>query len=113
MVSQRLVKTLDNNIIPAVEVMLKTQRIAELIADNRDSEILETIEKGREIYGSQSFDQSLLDLYHKGTISKSVALRYASNASDLNLNFEGIQKTGADTNRNITSNQSKGAFDLK
>jgi len=112
-VSQRLVKTLDNNIIPAVEVMLKTQRIAELIADNRDSEILETIEKGREIYGSQSFDQSLLDLYHKGIISKSVALRYATNASDLNLSFEGIQKIVGDKNSAMVSNQPKGAFDLK
>ncbi len=57
-ISQRLVKTVDGKRAAAVEVMKRTARISELIAQNRDFEILDTIEEGKEIYGSQSFDQA-------------------------------------------------------
>jgi twitching motility protein PilT len=89
-VSQRLVKTLDGGRAAAIEIMKRTARIAELIGDNRDYEILDTIEEGKEIYGSQSFDQALLDLYHNDRISEEVVLENATNPSDMKLKLQGI-----------------------
>ena len=112
-ISQRLVTTKENERMPAVEVMLKTKRISELIAENRDEEILESIEKGKEIYGSQSFDQSLFELYTQNKITKSVALRNATNPSDMSLLFQGIKKgTGYENVRNIKQTK-RSAFELK
>ena len=112
-ISQRLVKTKEGERIPAVEVLMKTKRISELIAENRDSEILESIEKGKEIYGSQSFDQSLFQLYSQGVIGKSEALRHATNPSDMSLKIQGIQKVSGNETKNNANRSSKGVFDLK
>jgi len=110
-VSQRLVKTIDGKRVAAIEVMKRTSRIAELISDNRDYEILDTIEEGKEIYGSQSFDQALLDLYHADRISEEVVLENATNPSDMKLKLQGIgvMATGEDANRENLED----VFDLK
>jgi len=113
-VSQRLVETVDGKRIPAVEVMLKTQRNSELIAENRDNEILESLEQGKEIYGTQTFDQSLLELYNNNKIAKSVALANATNTSDMNLKMQGIkQASGYETTKNLVKNNVKSSFELK
>jgi twitching motility protein PilT len=112
-VSQRLVTTKDNNRLPAVEVLLKTSRISELIAENRDNEILETIEKGKDVYGMQSFDQSLLEFYNRGKIGKLTALKHATNPSDLNLKIQGIQQNQESGKNNTPQGKMKGVFDLK
>ena len=109
-VSQRLVKTVDGKRAAAIEIMKQTPRIADLIMENRDYEILDTIEEGKEIYGSQSFDQALLDLYFQGKIDKDVALEHATNPSDMKLKFHGA-KPGQKENDN--SNTEVDIFDLK
>jgi twitching motility protein PilT len=109
-VSQRLVKTVDGKRAAAIEIMKQTPRIADLIMENRDYEILDTIEEGKEIYGSQSFDQALLDLYFQGKIDKDVALEHATNPSDMKLKFHGV-KPGQKENDN--SNTEVDIFDLK
>ena len=91
-ISQRLVKRKDGGRIPAVEVMRSTKLISDLILDKRDNEILEAIERGKEIYGTQSFDQSLLDLLNKGKITEEEVLKYATNSSDTNLKLQGISE---------------------
>ena len=110
-ISQRLVKTVDGKRAAAVEVMKKTARVAELIAQNRDFELLDTIEEGKEIYGSQSFDQALLDLYYEGRISRDTVLENATNPSDMKLKLQGIGKDAR------VEESSKGSlddvFDLK
>jgi twitching motility protein PilT len=108
-VSQRLVKTVDGKRAAAIEIMKRTARIAELIGDNRDYEILDTIEEGKEIYGSQSFDQALLDLFHNGKISEEVVLENATNASDMKLKLQGI---GLESDGKVDSS-SEDIFDLK
>jgi twitching motility protein PilT len=113
-VSQRLVKGKSGGRIPAVEIMKKTSRISELIADKRDHEILDAIIKGKEIYGSQSFDQSLLELYNFGKITKEEALKNATSPSDMNLMLDGIMQTsGQDSMHNNGNNVNKNFFDLK
>ena len=88
-ICQRLVKTVDGKRAAALEVMVQTPRVVDLIAQNRDSEILDSIEEGREIYGSQSFDQALLGLFCEKKISEEVALEHATNASDMKLKLDG------------------------
>jgi twitching motility protein PilT len=88
--SQRLVKTMEGKRTAAVEILLKTARIEQLIAQNRDSEITDAIEEGKDIYGMQTFDQALLDLYFDKIISKEEALENATNASDMKLKMQGL-----------------------
>ena len=94
-VSQRLVPTLDGGRIAAVEVMVRTSRIAELIADNRDFEIPDAIAEGRDIYKSQTFDQHLYDLVLQRIISEETALEFATSPSDLKLRLDGIGRGAA------------------
>ena len=112
-ISQRLVVTKDIKRVPAVEVMMKTKRISELIAENRDDEILESIAKGKEIYGSQSFDQSLFELYTQNKIGKSVVLRNATNPSDMSLMLQGIRQASGHENVETIRRPGRSVFDLK
>jgi twitching motility protein PilT len=101
-ISQRLLPTMEGSIrIPAVEVMKKSARIADLIATARDSEILDAIEEGRKIYGMQSFDQSILDLFLKGKITENTALEYATSRSDMKLNISKISDKAASAGSDI------------
>ena len=86
--SQRLVKTVDGKRAAAIEILLKNARIESLIADSRDAEITEAIQEGKDIYGMQTFDQALLDLYAQKKISKEEALMNASNRSDLTMKLD-------------------------
>ena len=110
-ISQRLVKTVDGGRVAVEEILVRTPRIEELIAENRDFEIPDTIAEGKEIYGSQTFDQHLYDLAKAGIISEEVALENASSPDDLKLKFEGIGAGGPtdDTNQKVELD----AFDFK
>ncbi|MDD4854661.1 MAG: PilT/PilU family type 4a pilus ATPase [Sulfuricurvum sp.] len=89
-ISQRLIPTVDGKRIAALEILVRTSRIEQLIAENRDIEIPDTIAEGKELYKSQTFDQGILDLYLAGTITREDALAYATSASDLKLRMEGM-----------------------
>ena len=101
-ISQRLVPTIDGGRRAAMEVLVRTPRIEKLIMENRDYEIRDTIEAGKEHYKSQSFDQSILDLYHDGIISKEQALKNATSASDLELKISGLS-SGKASDQSATS----------
>ncbi|MEE8588339.1 MAG: PilT/PilU family type 4a pilus ATPase [Sulfurimonadaceae bacterium] len=95
-ISQRLIPTIDHKRVAALEVMVKTPFIAQLILESRDVEIRDAIEDGREIYGSQSFDQHILDLWNTKIISTEEAFNYATSPSDLKLKMQGMGgKVGA------------------
>ena len=95
-VSQRLINTVDGGRTLAAEVMIKTGRISELILENRDNEILEMMIRGNDVYGSQSFDQSLLYSCCKGKISKEEALKHATTPSDMKLKLEEMKQVSED-----------------
>ncbi len=86
--SQRLVKTVDGKRAAAIEILLKNARIESLISDSRDSEITEAISEGKDIYGTQTFDQALLDLCSQQKISREEALLNATNQSDLTMKLD-------------------------
>ena len=91
-ISQRLLPRADGNgRVAACEIMRQTQTIQECISDSSKTFMLkEYIEKGREFYKMQTFDQHLTDLYHAKTITLDVAKSAATSAADFerNLHFE-------------------------
>jgi twitching motility protein PilT len=97
-ISQRLIPAKDGGRRAALEILVRTPLIEKLIMENRDFEIRDTIEAGKDHYKSQSFDQAILDLYNEGVITKEQALDNATSASDLELKISGL------TTGKITSN---------
>jgi len=93
-VSQRLVKRADGKgMIPAVEILVNTARVRELIADpKRTREIHEAIATGRDPYGMISFDQSLTELVRGNLVTYEEALASATNPDDFALTFRGVSK---------------------
>ncbi|MCI6988973.1 MAG: PilT/PilU family type 4a pilus ATPase [Campylobacter sp.] len=84
-ICQRLCKTTDGKRTPAVEIMIKNARIKEMLYSDREHEIEDAIKDGRNIYGMQTFDQHLFDMYYGGVISYEEALDNASNRADLEM----------------------------
>ena len=84
-ISQRLIKGINDNMIPAVEMMFRSPLIQELIRTKRDDEILDVIAKEGYSFGSMTFNQSLYNLTLEGKISEEQAYKYATNVSDLKL----------------------------
>jgi len=81
-ISQRLITGVNGERLPAVEIMLNTPRIAELIQLANISKVKEAFYESTE-QGMQTFDQSLLKLYHDGRISMDEALANADSRSNL------------------------------
>src|SRR5690242_6889087 len=94
-VSQRLVPRADGHgRVPAIEVLLSTARVRELIEDkDRTKEIPDAIAQGNVSYGMQTFDQSLMWLLKSGLITYEEALRQATNPDDFALRVSGISGT--------------------
>jgi len=116
-ISQRLIPTKDEKRVAAMEILVKTPTIEKLILENRDYEIKEAIEKGREHYKSQSFDQHILDIYNAGIITKERAKDYATSASDLELKMSGLNSGKASDMLNKSNGERRSidedVFDLK
>ena len=114
-VSQRLIKTLDGKRRAAMEILVKTPRIEKLIMENRDYELSDAIAEGREHYKSQTFDQSILELYNQDIISEENALMNATSASDMKLKMSGLNSTDASSEsaQSIEVDESDDIFDLK
>ncbi|MDR2261080.1 MAG: PilT/PilU family type 4a pilus ATPase [Azoarcus sp.] len=88
MVSQRLLPIKDRKgRVPAVEVMLNTPLISDLIFKGNIPEIRDVMKRSREL-GMQTFDQSLFDLYEAGLITYEDALRNADSVNDLRLQIK-------------------------
>jgi twitching motility protein PilU len=94
-ISQRLIPKRDGKgRIAAMEVMLNSPLISDLIFKGAVDEIKEIIKKSREL-GMQTFDQSLFDLYENGEISYEDALRNADSINDLRLQIKLKSKDAA------------------
>lgn len=89
-ISQRLVPSQDGRRVPAVEIMLSTSYISELMRDGDIHKIKEAMTKGGRA-GMQTFDQSLFALYKQKLVDMDTALDFADSRSDLEwrINFGG------------------------
>ncbi|MDT8375766.1 MAG: PilT/PilU family type 4a pilus ATPase [Mariprofundaceae bacterium] len=85
--SQRLVKTIDGGRMPAIEILINTPRIADLISKWEIGEIKESMAAGKN-YGMQTFDQHLLELWKQGLIAEDEALKNADSVNDLRLKMK-------------------------
>lgn len=94
-ISQRLIPRIEGmGRVAAVEVMISTGRVRELIDDReKTAHLRDTIAKGYTTYGMQTFDQALMDLVKRKVISYDEALRQSSNPDDFKLKFSGIDST--------------------
>jgi len=85
-VCQRLVPTKDGQKAAAVEVMVNTPRIKDLIAKQDFSTIRTAIENGAQ-YHMQTFDQALIKLFDEGRISDKVAVEFADSRNNVALHI--------------------------
>ncbi|MFK7831082.1 MAG: PilT/PilU family type 4a pilus ATPase [Congregibacter sp.] len=85
-VSQRLVPTVEGSKCAAMEIMVNTPRIAELIVKQDLSELRSSIEQGGK-YQMRTFDQALIELFEKGTISAETAVEYADSKNNVSLHI--------------------------
>lgn len=86
-VSQRLVRTRDGQRRAAVEVMLGTPTIGDLIRRNEFGELKGIMEKSSEV-GMQTFDGALFALFAEGAIDEAEALKHADSVNNLRLRLK-------------------------
>ena len=81
-ISQRLVKTMRNECRPAVEIMLNTQSVAEMVEKGDFSGVKDAMEKSM-APGSQTFEDDLARLIREDIISREEGLSYADSPTNL------------------------------
>lgn len=97
-VSQRLIPTVDGKRAAAIEILLGTPRVSDLIKQGKVDEIKEVMEKS-ENQGMKTFDSALFDIYNAGRITLEEALKNADSKNNLRLKIqlsEGKSATGDD-----------------
>ncbi|MEF8719388.1 MAG: PilT/PilU family type 4a pilus ATPase [Candidatus Accumulibacter necessarius] len=88
LVSQRLLAKKDGKgRVPAIEILLNSPLISDLIFKGQVTEIKDVMRRSREL-GMQTFDQALFDLYEDGQITYADALRNADSLNDLRLQIK-------------------------
>ena len=109
-VSQRLLPTAKGDgLVVAVEIMLVTGTIRDCIIDTeRMDEIIDLVHDGREQYGSQTFDQHLMDLVNDGSVAFAMAKAAANSPSDFDLKMNML---GQGRGVRVSSAVSKGSGD--
>ena len=100
-ISQRLVPGMQGKLACAVEIMMNSPYISELLREGNFNEIKGIMEKG-DTAGMQTFDQSLYRLYKSDAITIKNALAYADSSTNLEwkINF-GSQQSQHDASRNL------------
>ena len=98
-VSQRLLPKADGDgRVPAVEVLINTPLIGDLIFKGDVSEIKEVMKRSREL-GMQTFDQALFDLYEAHQVDYDEAISKADSVNDLRLRIKLESKRGLPKSR--------------
>ena len=102
-ISQRLLRKKESKArVPAIEIMINSPLISELILKGEVHRIKEIMAKSRGI-GMQTFDQALFDLHEEDLITQDDALRNADSMNELRLRIklEGKKSKGADLMESI------------
>jgi twitching motility protein PilU len=86
-VSQRLIPTPDGKRCAAVEILMGTPRVCDLIKQGKVGELKEVMEKSEQ-QGMKTFDSALFDLYSQNTISYEEALKNADSKNNLRLRIQ-------------------------
>jgi twitching motility protein PilU len=83
-VGQRLIRGVQGKLVPAVEVMLLSPYVSDLIQKGQVDDIKDVMAKSNE-QGMRTFDQSLYDLYTQGELTAEQAVEHADSRTDLSL----------------------------
>lgn len=83
-VGQRLIRGAHDRLVPAVEVMLLSPYVADLIQKGQTDDIKDAMAKSNEL-GMCTFDQSLYDLVQRGELTAEQAIEHADSRTDLSL----------------------------
>lgn len=95
-ISQRLIPAIKQKRVLAVEILLQTSFISDLMQRGRLNEIKDAMSKGNE-EGIVTFDQSLFALYQAGKITAQEAMQNADSVTDLTLKIRlSVKHTSAD-----------------
>jgi twitching motility protein PilU len=92
-ISQRLIPSVDGTRIAAVEILLDTPRVKDLIHKAQADLLKEAIAQGT-LEGMQTFDQSIFDLYMQGIVDYENAIAYSDSPNDLRLRIK-MEEVGA------------------
>jgi twitching motility protein PilT len=95
-ISQRLVKTVNGPLVPALEILVSTSRVIDAILESGEEHRLDDVISGGGYYGMQTFDQALAGLTLAGIVNIDEAFRNASNKQALKLL---LQSFGIDPGR--------------
>ena len=114
-ISQRLVPTVDNKRVAAVEVLLGTKTIQDLIYKGDIDSIKEIMSKSENL-GMQTFDAALFKLQQAGKISLDEALKNADSANNLRLRIklaegDGPAEAGASSEEKTETKKASSAFE--
>ena len=87
-----LVRKNGKGFVPAVEILINNPRVRGILEDpNKSTSVLtEVVETSRDVWGMQSFNQHLIELYEAGHITEAVALRASDSPEKLRLYFGGL-----------------------
>jgi twitching motility protein PilU len=108
-ISQRLIRTVDGGRCAAIEILINTPLISDLIAKGDVSGIKEIMGKSKQL-GMQTFDQALFDLYSQGRISYDEAVKNADSANEVRLKIKLAKEVNADDDSDDES--TSGGFKL-
>lgn len=92
-VSQRLVPTVDGKRCAAIEILLGTPRVTDLILRGQIDAIKEVMQKS-ENSGMKTFDSALFELYQEGLISEEEALRNSDSPNNVRLKIKFAKEDG-------------------
>ncbi len=92
--SQRLIRSTSGGRVPAVELLLNTRYVAELIEQSSLSEVKDAMEKSLAA-GSQTFEQALLRMVQAGRISREDALAHADSPTNLLWLLENSERSSS------------------
>ncbi len=101
-VSQRLIPTVDGKRCAAIEVLLNSSRITDLILKGNIQEIKDVMAKSEEI-GMRTFDAALFYLYNEGKITLEEALKNADGENNLRLRIELAKKSQMTKDSSLSS----------
>ncbi len=100
-VSQRLVIGTDGRRIPAVEILLNTPYIAELIQKGKIDQIKDAMTQGVQL-GMQTFDQALFKLYQEGKVTEEEAIKNADSKNNVALEIRLSRGAAGDDASSLT-----------
>ncbi|MCK5664420.1 MAG: type IV pili twitching motility protein PilT, partial [Thiotrichaceae bacterium] len=83
-ISQRLIPGKDGNLYPAVEILINTPYVAEILLQGQLEKLPEAMEQGAK-YGMATFDDVLYRMYKSGVIEVKTALEYADSYNNLQI----------------------------